>query len=112
MKKLFIILAILAMASIASAQITINTTLILDDIPTVRAWLQEADYLQRCYTSVEDGGLGYPQTVAGEKLCLGMWYQTVLKTTVDRFTENKDASAAAATAIENAHKINPEVVVP
>jgi hypothetical protein len=114
MKKL--IIAALAIALLipftAQAQtVSISIVLPSGDVAATRAWLQNAPYLQTCYTSVEDGGLGYPQTLAGEKLCLGKWFETVWKQKVDSYTANVDADAAAAAAREAAHKISPEVVV-
>jgi hypothetical protein len=114
MKKLIIVaLAIvLLVPAITLAQtISISVSLPSGDIPATRAWLQNAPYLQTCYTSVEEGGLGYPQTLAGEKLCLGKWFETVWKQKVDSYTANVDADVAAAAAREAAHKISPEVVV-
>ena len=92
---------------------TVNISIVIPDgdIAKTREWLQNAPYFQECYRSEEEGGMGIPQTLAGEKQVLALWFETTFKNKVDKYTANIDADAAAAAAREAAHKISPEVVV-
>lgn len=115
MKKILIVLAILAMASVASAaDMTMTGTLPDADVADAIDWIQNVDYAQICWRPVEEGGLGYVKNQVGkpgEKACLGAYLSWSWKTAMDAYIANRDGSAAAATAVENAHKTSPVVTV-
>lgn len=115
MKKMLIVLAILAMATVASAaDMTMTGTLPSEDVADALDWLHNAPYTQKCWQTVEDGGLGYVKDQVGkpgEKACLGAYLSWSWKTAMDAYIANRDGSAAAATAVENAHKTAPVVTV-
>jgi len=112
MKKIALAIAILAMASVASAQMNFTGSLPSADIPYALDWVVNAEYLQRCYQPVDEGGLGFNKTtLAGKKQCLGAYLSWAWKQSMDAYIANKDVDVAAATAKESAHKTKPSVTV-
>lgn len=112
MKKIALVIAILAGAATASAQMNFTGSLPSADIPYALDWVVNAQYLQRCYQPVDEGGLGYDkETLAGKKQCLGAYLSWAWKQAMDAYITNRDVDAAAATAKESAHKTAPVVTV-